>query len=371
MIIGCSVRCTRLPPPPQILSTLFCSLQSLPCITALRFCFSCYAIGISIIMPINSLRALRNPRISARQIRHFHPTRPAFLVNEVLNASAGFIQAVHSFSCLPWVASIPLTALIIRMTVGMPLQMYSKIQARKELDIAPIMTSWRHQYQAQIRKDVNRSSEDPMMAGQANAELLKMIKAKKRALDKVWGIHRFWKPVPFLQLPVWLSIMESLRAMSGNSSGLVPWLLSLTRGSSDISLAAEPSLATEGGLWFPDLLAGDPTGILPIFLAGSVITNIRTGWKVPSFKEIASLPRPERIRLISSRLLKLLLQTLALYVGAASYVYQMPCALMIYWITSTNLATTQSLFLDKFMFKRPGLKQWRRFVIGYPPLKKA
>lgn len=322
-------------------------------------------------MPINSLRALRTPRISDRQIRRFHATRPALLVNEVLDASAGFIHGVHTVSCLPWVASIPLTALIVRMSVGLPLQMYSKIQARKEQDIAPIMTSWRHNYQTQIRKHVNRSSEDPMMAGQANTQLLKMIKTKKRALDRVWDIHRFWKPVPFLQLPVWLSIMESLRAMSGNSSGLVPWLLSLTRGSSDISLAVEPSLATEGGLWFPDLLSGDPTGILPIFLAGSIITNIRTGWKAPSFKEIASLPRPERVRLVSSRLLKLFLQTLALYVGVASYVYQMPCALMIYWITSTNLATTQSLFLDKFMFKRPGLKQWRKFVIGHPPLKKA
>ncbi|EYE99447.1 putative mitochondrial export translocase Oxa2 [Aspergillus ruber CBS 135680] len=322
-------------------------------------------------MPINSLRVLRTPCIPTRQTRHFHATRPVLLVNEVLDASAGFIHGVHTVSCLPWVASIPLTAIIVRMSVGLPLQIYSKIQARKEQDVAPIMTSWRHNYQAQIRKDVNRSSGDPMMAGQANMQLLKMIKTKKRALDKAWGIHRFWKPVPFLQLPVWLSIMESLRAMSGNSSGLVPWLLSLTRSSSDISLAVEPSLATEGGLWFQDLLAGDSTGILPIFLAGSIITNIRTGWKAPSFKEIASLPRPERVRLVSSRLLKLFLQTLALYVGAASYVYQMPCALMIYWITSTNLATTQSLLLDKFMFKRPGLKQWRKFAIGHPPLKKA
>lgn len=321
----------------------------------------------------NSLQALRAsiPRKSAWQIRYFHPTRPAPFVNEVLDVSASFIHGVHSISGLSWVASIPLTALIVRMTVAMPLQMYTKIQARKEQDIAPIMTSWRHHYQEQVRKDVNRSRDDPLLARQAVGELLKRVTRKKRALNKVWGIHRFWKPVPFLQLPVWLSIMESLRAMSGNTSGLVPYLLSLMRDSSATSVAVEPSLATEGGLWFPDLLAGDPTGILPLALTLSILTNIRTGWKVPALKDIADLPRAELARHSASRLVRLFLQILALNIGVASYVYEMPCALLVYWITSTNVATAQSLLLGKFMFKKPALKQWRKIAIGYPPLNKA
>lgn len=313
---------------------------------------------------LQALRASRTIKTPVQQIRQFHPTRPAPFVNEVLEASSSFIHGVHAVSGLPWIASIPLTALIVRLTVAMPLQMYTKIQARKQQDLTPLLLSWKHHYQNEIKGQLNGGSEAPMSAGKAIQQLGTNMKAKQHDLHSRWGVRRFWKPMAFLQMPVWLSIMESLRAMSGSSGGLVPYLMSLCGSKSAIDLPVEPSLATEGAFWFPDLLAGDPTGVLPMALTASILFNIRLGWKVPALKELADLSKIEMIRHGFSWTLRLVLQILALNVGAAFYSYEMPTAMLIYWITSTNVATAQSFLLDRFMFRRPAFKPLKRVFIG-------
>ena len=55
---------------------------------------------------------------------------------------------------------------------------------------------------------------------------------------------------------------------------------------------------------------------------------------------------------------------MAVNVGFASYVYGMPTGLMIYWITSSNVATLQTFLLDKYMFAKPPLKPWLKMHIG-------
>lgn len=162
--------------------------------------------------------------------------------------------------------------------------------------------------------------------------------------------------------------------MSGNKNGLVPYLLSLlepssSSGSSALHLAVEPSLATEGALWFPDLLAGDSSGILPVVLTLSILANVRAGWKAPKMKDMADLPRGEMGKRLSNLGLRTFIQVLAVNVGVASYMYEMPTALMIYWITSTNIATAQSFLLQKYMFPTPLVAPWKRIHIGFQPGK--
>lgn len=322
---------------------------------------------------LQGLRASRTCRtpVPVHQIRQFHATRPTPFINEVLDISSSFIHGVHSFTGLPWVASIPLTALIVRMTVAMPLQMYTKVQSRKEQTLAPILSSWQEHYKREARQQGHRPRGEPLLAPQAVSELVRTVGSKRRSLHSSWGVHRYWKPVTILQMPVWISVMESLRAMSGNNRGLVPYLLSLlepasAKEASSPHLAVEPSLATEGAFWFPDLLAGDPSGILPLVLTASILLNISLGWKVAPLRELADLSTKELKRRGSARGLRLFLQALALNVGFASFAYEMPIALLIYWITSTNTATVQSLILDKFMFTRSALKHWKRIYVGLP-----
>ncbi|EIT73202.1 hypothetical protein AO1008_08687 [Aspergillus oryzae 100-8] len=287
-------------------------------------------------------RSLRAPRkTTLQQIRHFHPTRPSPFVNELLDASSAFIQGVHSISGLSWAVSIPLTALIVRSTVAMPLQIYTKIQARKERDLVPLLSSWKKHYKDDILRNQYKVDDvnDIQNLSAATPILAQRMKSKHADLKKRWNIPRYWKPLNFLQIPIWISVMEALRAMSGNDKGLIPYLLSLieptnSSGAPRLHLEVEPSLATEGALWFPDLLAGDTTGILPAALTMSILLNISAGWKAKKFSEMADLPKIELYRALTVRGIRAFIQVLALNVGLSSYYYEMPAALLLYWTTN-------------------------------------
>ncbi|KAE8388534.1 60Kd inner membrane protein-domain-containing protein [Aspergillus alliaceus] len=322
-------------------------------------------------------RSLRTPRkTTLQQTRHFHPTKPSPFINEVLDGSSTFIQSVHSVSGLPWALSIPLTALIVRTCVAMPLQIYTKIQARKERDLVPLLSSWKKYYQNDLIRKKYDVSGDMDLYNPSNdviSELAMKMRERRRILKENWNVPKYWKPVTFLQIPVWISVMESLRAMSGNDKGLVPYLLSLlepassSEGGSPLHLAVEPSLATEGAFWFPDLLAGDPTGILPAALTASILLNLHTGWKARPFAEMADLPKVELYKQLTIRGIRTFVQVLALNVGLSSYYFEMPSALLLYWISSSSIATLQTLSLDKLMFKKKPLKPWKNMHIKWGP----
>ncbi|KAJ5487826.1 hypothetical protein N7530_002126 [Penicillium desertorum] len=151
--------------------------------------------------------------------------------------------------------------------------------------------------------------------------------------------------------------MESLRGMSGNNNGIIAWLSSFIEPPQDpastaqpLHLTIEPTLANEGALWFPDLLAGDPTGVLPLCLTASILGNVLMGWKVVPWKDIASLPKNEMYKQTLFTGLRSFVIVLTCYIGFASFVQGMPTALMLYWITSTNVATLQTWVLDKKVF---------------------
>ncbi|KAL2828723.1 60Kd inner membrane protein-domain-containing protein [Aspergillus cavernicola] len=323
------------------------------------------------------MKAVRGiPRIKpGQQVRRFHQTRPAPFINEVLEVSSSFVHGVHSVSHLPWALSLPLTAFLVRMGVALPLQFFTRVQARKDGDLAPILQSWRHYHQKHVQEKKPENGR-PLLRSEATRLVSKQLQQQHQALRNRWGVYRYWKPVNFLQMPVWIMIMESIRGMSGNNRGLVPYLLSLFEPSSSsasnaLHLAVEPSLATEGALWFPDLLAGDSTGILPMILTLSILLNVRMGWKATTLKSMADLPRLEMAKQLSWFALRVFVQALSLNIGVSSYLYQMPTALMIYWISSTNIATLQTFLLQKYMFPTPSLKPWRQVHIGYAPRRQT
>ncbi|KAJ5514768.1 hypothetical protein N7463_004320 [Penicillium fimorum] len=150
--------------------------------------------------------------------------------------------------------------------------------------------------------------------------------------------------------------MESLRGMSGMNSGIIAWLSSFIESQDPASaaqslhLTMEPTLANEGALWFPDLLAGDSTGVLPLFLTASILGNVLIGWKVPPWNTIQHLPKTEMYKQLSFTGLRTFVVVLTCYIGFASWTQQMPAALMLYWITSTNVATLQTWILDNKVF---------------------
>ncbi|KAJ5948512.1 hypothetical protein N7454_001819 [Penicillium verhagenii] len=314
---------------------------------------------------MNSLRtSSRTFRVSSRKpwspitpshIRYFHPTKPApNLINVALDASAGLIHGVHNITYLPWVVSIPLTAVIVRTVVGFPIQYYTRLHARRERDVAPLLHSF--------HRSVGRHMENP-----TPTKLKKQVTQFSEMLRQTFHVNPWSKFLAFAQIPVWISLMESIRGMCGNTNGLVPWLLSLVEPSQDaakeavqsLHLTVEPSLANEGALWFPDLLAGDPTGALPVLLTASILLNVNMGWKSVSRFDMSEMPKLQMYQTIFFSGLRVFIQVLAVNVGFSGWFYEMPTALLIYWITSTNVATLQTWVLEKYMFSRPPIPAYK------------
>jgi len=96
----------------------------------------------------------------------------------------------------------------------------------------------------------------------------------------------------------------------------------------------------------------------------SILLNVTSGWKTVPIHEISKYTSVEMLRHVVFRFLRFLIQILAVNVGFSSYAYEVPAGLMIYWIASSNVATLQSLFLDKYMFARPPLKPWVKMYVG-------
>lgn len=293
------------------------------------------------------------------QVRHFHPTRPtsSTILDLALDGSTAFIHGVHTVSCLPWVASIPLTAVLVRTFVGLPIMLYSRLHRHREKKLSPILSAWVKRY-AEIHSSQHRDITGLKTVTRAEAKKNALLDIRKRTaeLHKRWGVSGKHKAISFLQIPVFIALMESLRGMSGNNKGIIAWLSSLIESqdpasaANSLHLTIEPTLANEGALWFPDLLAGDPTGVLPVFLTASILGNVLMGWKVRPWKEIPFLPKTEMYKQISFTGLRAFVIVFTCYIGFASFVQEMPTALMLYWITSTNLATLQTWILDNKVF---------------------
>ena len=66
------------------------------------------------------------------------------------------------------------------------------------------------------------------------------------------------------------------------------------------ALAIESSLATEGALWFPDLIVADPQMILPFMLSGAILLNLSnaggaTLWQKRLKRSLGLVGRREKI----------------------------------------------------------------------------
>lgn len=289
--------------------------------------------------------------IPSRRIRAFHSTRPSPFVAEVLAASTGFLNGVHAITGLPWVASIPLTAVIVRMVVAFPLQIYSRVHMRRKGDLAPVLYVHRKVIGNMIQAN-NNLDKIYMRPQRAEIELRKALEEKTNTLYRKWRVSKWSLYFPMLQIPVWLSLMEGIRSMCGVNLGLLRYLVPLPTkdGQAIVLPGVEQTLANEGALWFPDLLAGDPTGMVPILLGVSIIMNVRLGWKTKSLAEASDYTTMVMARHLFAKTLKEGLTILGLYIATTAYLTSMPVGMMLYWIASTNTATMQSLFLDKYLF---------------------
>lgn len=342
---------------------------------------------------LRPVRPVKNAGITANRIfrssnasRSFHATPSThFDVESVIAPVHSVLDGVHATTGLPWAAVIPLTAVLVRSCVGLPLAIYARKRLQRQYDLLPLLQGWRQQIQAAAARE--KQHLGPIAASR---EANKALRSKRRELFKRWDCQT-WKPfMPGLALFVWLPVMETIRNMSGVRAGLIGLVLRksgepatsasaaaahVDNGSAGGSLSytpldstsvvegidytttansvasntgapvvntfLEPGFATEGALWFPDLSVSDPTLLLPFMLSASMFLNT-----LPSRGR-----DPTQVN-ASGRRITLILRIMALAAGPLTL--QMPSAMLLYWTTSMTLGFLQNLALDAFMpMRRP------------------
>jgi mitochondrial inner membrane protein COX18 len=255
------------------------------------------------------------------------------------------LTTLHSFTGLPWAYTIPLFALTLRTALILPLSIYQRRANQRQASLVPIIQSWRHVLQHETMREVGHLG--PVVAQNT---LIRKLRKKRIEIYRRWGCGLWKNYLGLTQLPVFLVTMEALRAMAGAQQG---WWGMIT-GYGSVGADTEPltaegltgaalipmesSFATEGALWFPNLLAADPQLVLPFMLSGAILLNLF------GHKPVAL--GPWRTRLQRS------MGIVALAVGPI--MIHVPSALVLYWVSSSILAYGQSLLLEGLMpIKKP------------------
>jgi inner membrane protein COX18 len=199
----------------------------------------------------------------------------------------------------------------------------------------PLVQSWQHVLRKQTMAEVGHLG--PVVAEE---KLLRKLRSKRSEIYKRWGCPLWKTMLPLAQLPIWLTAVEAIRAMCGTRVGLLGMIMR-TDNDSDVLTAGiekEASFATEGALWFPDLLVPDPQLILPFMLSAAIFLNLSNA-KAPLNQALWQK------RLQNS------LKVVALAIGPLTL--QIPSAMLVYWISSSLLAYTQAVVLDRLMPVKP------------------
>lgn len=298
-------------------------------------------------MPILIRSARFRPRLSTKlqistlflqlppSYRCFHASPQPRFLEAGMTAAYTLFEGLHSATGLPWAYSLPLAALAIRTTFVLPIAIYSRRANQRQIALAPLISAWQHQLRKETMKEVGH-------LGPAVAHSTLLAKTRKKRSELFKKFHcGLWKGnLPLMQLPVWLMAMETLRRMCGKEAGLLGMAAARFGWNEpaymiESGLPIEESFATEGALWFPDLLAADPQMILPFVLSGAILLNLSNASG----------------RSVWQKRLKRSLGLVALTLGPLTL--QVPSAMLIYWISSSILAHVQAAILDKVMPVKP------------------
>ena len=296
--------------------------------------------------PLRGKSGLRTQR------RNFHASPAKHFIAECVDQTQNLIIGLHSITGLPWAATLPLTAILIRLGVLGPLATYAHIKSNQRRDIYPLVYAWQHA----IRKRVLRehSAQGPAACHKIAG---KQLTVKGREIRKIMGVQYWKSSLSWLQLPVFLVVIESIRKMCGTRSGLLGLMMRrpgeeasrdeiLADTDVGVNYELKQSLASEGALWFPDLLLPDPALILPFMLSGCLFANIMFHDR----RAAAAGIELGKWQLRFQRSMKVV----ALAIGPATL--GVPSAMLVYWITSSLCALGQNLFLEWYLPGKPVVK---------------
>ncbi|KAF2184348.1 hypothetical protein K469DRAFT_709081 [Zopfia rhizophila CBS 207.26] len=314
---------------------------------------------------------LSPPSITRQRSQAFHATaqRKDGFIEAIVQYPREMLQLLHSTG-IPWCATLPLSAFMLRAVLVTTMGSRSRSIQARYLALNPL----RQAMTLQTKKDVMASGKFQSPAH------LKATVGRASGIE-ISDLHKRWKcglrpqlGWTLLQIPIFLTMAETIRKMCNTRQGLLGMAASSiglgkseekvdwTEGT-DAAAAIEtneylePSLANEGMLWFPDLLVPDPTGALPYITSVLMFYNI---WKTKN--------TPDQMTGFSKGLRRVLL-FVALLIGP--FTQAAPAALLLYWASSTTSVMLWNVWLDRRYPSPTGFSACKRPLMLMPPPLKA
>jgi mitochondrial inner membrane protein COX18 len=294
-------------------------------------------------------RIVSSPKLNV-SCRFFHqsPKHRGPLLDACCTQSFEIINAIHGSTGLSWVYVLPITAILIRSTIVLPLSFWSRVNERRLMEIRPLIIAWVPRIQRKVMK------ENSHLGPVACEKLAKLEHRQKQSrIFKDFGITRWAAFAPLLQLPVFLLAIETIRRMSGIQSGLLGWIASKIEGVETASnIPIQTSLSSEGALWFQDLLVPDPQLILPVVLSSLLFSNVTIHFRNTGV-------RPSKTSVMWNRVMKLLA------IAIIPVTLQMPAGILVYWTSSAAFGLLSNFAMDFFVPIKPSPTACKPMIKSY------
>ncbi|KAG2736070.1 hypothetical protein G9P44_000160 [Scheffersomyces stipitis] len=270
------------------------------------------------------------------------------------------LQAVHTFTGLPWWALIPLTTVTLRTVWTLPLAVLQRKRIQKQSELRPLVSAMSPVLKLNLAKKVqaakrkaqksletsssNGSNSDSTetfaalqspLASMKYEEVLvlstKETRKRQKALFKKNNVQ-LWKNMilPAFQVPLWVSMSLTMRDLSGWTS----W----------DSLANKPldeALYSEGLFWFTDLTSFDQLHVFPLLVGITALCNVEWTFKT---LELSRLTMKKRLRPTLTDAISNLSRMTVVFMMAISL--NAPSALTLYWLSSQVYSLVQNVILD-------------------------
>ncbi|KAI6248444.1 Cytochrome c oxidase assembly protein COX18, mitochondrial [Erysiphe necator] len=271
-------------------------------------------------LPIHQVHPsfVRNPSAPSHNRRiHQSISRPIYF--EALLKTHDLFQYIHSVSGTSWSITIPLIALLIRMTVSLPLAIVQQRVICQQVKLIPLLLAWKQNY----RKETLQKFGD--QGPQKCQKILNLkMRSKRKELFKRYNCGRWKLFIGFFQIPIFFGVIDVLRRMANiQLTSLTQMFDAENLSDSHRIIFLEPSLANEGILWFPNLMLADPQLTLPFILSGIFLLNTYASGKA---RQTLS-----RRQIFFRRGMGIA----AICVGPLFL--QVPSAILLYWISNSLL----------------------------------
>jgi inner membrane protein COX18 len=209
--------------------------------------------------------------VGLSRTRGFHASKPNLIINEAFQLSSTLFYFVHDTSGLSWGLSIPLTGALCQLAFT-PLHYAVERNTKLRAQGTALLAAYRTAFQEQVRVQEN-SIKTEAGAVIAESEVKRKLRAKTENIQGVLGYKGNWLNFILLSyIPVWLSNVGALVEMCGfteeDSKAIAASGLN--------SVVVEPTLTTDGMLWFTDLTIADPLCLLPIATGCLFLTSVLT-----------------------------------------------------------------------------------------------